>query len=71
MDSNNALANITFKNSVIRYHGGPVMLYNVTFVNCTFILDLPFPVESPARPNIYFTLLDSPDQRTVRISTPS
>jgi hypothetical protein len=66
--THNALLNVVIKDSVIRYHGGPVNI-SAVFVNCTFILDLP-PNKAPAQPAILYALLNSPDQRTVRVSTP-
>jgi hypothetical protein len=65
--THNALWNVVIKDSVIRYHGGPVNV-SAVFVNCTFILDLP-PNKAPAQPVILYALLNS-DQRTVRVSTP-
>lgn len=62
----------TFINSVIRYHGGPTTLTGVTFVNCYFDVELPEstkPPEQPARA-ILFSLLNSADQRHVKVSTP-
>jgi hypothetical protein len=66
--------NITFRNSVIRYRGGPVSLLNVRFINCRFILDVPAnpvlaPTSSPAR--LLLALLNSPDQKNVQVSTKS
>lgn len=66
--THDALWNVVIKDSVIRYHGGPVNI-SAVFVNCTFVLDLP-PNKTPAQPAILYALLDSPDQRTVRVSTP-
>ena len=53
---------------MIRYHGGPVQLVNVTFVNCWFELDLP-PSTLPEKANRNFSaaLLDSPNQTLVRV----
>jgi hypothetical protein len=61
--------NVTFTDSVIRYHGGQVLLNNVTFVNCTFLLDLPAP-QSPVHPEVLRTLLAS-DLKQVTLSTHS
>ena len=58
--------NVVFKNSVIRYHGQRITLINVQFVNCSFILDLP-PKPEPEQ-KLLFALLDSPDQKTVKIN---
>lgn len=60
-------ANVTFEDSVVRYHGGPVSLTNVRFVNCRFILDLPAGKGAPAHKDFLLALLDSPGQRDVRI----
>jgi hypothetical protein len=59
---------VTFQNSVIVYHGGPVVLNNVAFVNCRFVLDLPQQHEIPAEKNLLLALLDSPDQKKIQIS---
>jgi hypothetical protein len=59
--------NITFHNSVIRYHGGPVILENVKFVNCRFVLELSAKPESPAKQNLLIALLGSRDQKNVEI----
>lgn len=69
-----AFENVTFTNSVIHYKGGTVSLVNVRFVNCRFILDIPpTPQLAPASPQTRFllTLLNSPDQSNVQISTRS
>jgi hypothetical protein len=66
--------NVTFRNSVIHYKGGPVSLISVRFVNCRFVLDIPrTPVLAPTSPQTRFllTLLNSPDQTNVQISTTS
>jgi hypothetical protein len=71
LDANRAvLSGVEIKDSVIRYHGGPVALRNVLFVNCTFILDVSS-TNPPAQPAILLTILNSPDQKEVRISTHS
>ena len=64
----NAFENVTFRNSVIRYHGGPVSLANVSFINCRFVLELKTPPSTPAQKNLLLALLDSPDQKTVQFS---
>jgi hypothetical protein len=68
----NAFQQVTFKDSVIRYRGGATVLSGVTFINCSFILDLPSDKipPNPAR-QIIFTLLDSPNQRVVKVTTHS
>ncbi len=60
---------VTFKDSVIRYHGGPTILDKVTFINCTFLLDLKAS-QSPTHPEVLRSLLDS-DQKKVTLSTRS
>ena len=60
--------NVFFKDSVIRYHGGPVNLENVHFINCRFLLDLPAPQHaSPASTHLLMVLLDAPDPKNVEI----
>lgn len=60
--------NVTFTDSVVRYHGGPVTLKSVRFVNCRFVLELETPPSTPAQKNLLLALLESPDQKTVQIS---
>jgi hypothetical protein len=64
----NALINLTVSNSVIRYHGGQIRLHNVTFINCTFIFDVP-KKSPPAEPSVLFAVLNSDDQKSVNVST--
>lgn len=66
-----AFIGTTFKDSVIRYHGGKTMLSGVRFVNCYFIVDIP-QQKTPEQSGqiVLFSLLTSPDQRAVHISTP-
>jgi len=59
---------VTFRNSVIRYHGQPTSLRNVQFVNCSFKLDLPPSSPTPPQQDLLFALLDSHDQKTVRVN---
>ena len=58
------------RDSVVRYHGGPVQMRDVVFVNCYFELDLSkFPPEKvPAHPEVLLALLDS-NQQEVKLST--
>jgi hypothetical protein len=66
--AHNALVGIIFKDSVIRYHGGKLPALNVTFVNCAFVLDLPT-ATPPAHPAFLLSILNSPDQKVIKIST--
>jgi hypothetical protein len=66
LDSN-TFTNVTFKDSIIRYHGEPTTLHNVTFINCTFLLDLGSIKTKPEKPALLLALLESPDQRIVKI----
>jgi hypothetical protein len=66
LNTNDTFQNVIFRDSVIRYKGGPANLLNVTFVNCNFQLDLP-PNTIPAKPNFLFALLDSPKQTSVKV----
>jgi len=66
--THNLLENLVIRDSVVRYHGGPVALRNVRFVNCSFVLELPEAPHSPARPELLRALLDS-DQKQVTLST--
>jgi hypothetical protein len=70
----NRYINFTFRDSVIRYHGGPFTSSGVTFINCRFILD--FPENAPNVPNpeqtkFLMTLLDSVDEETVKLGSHS
>jgi hypothetical protein len=66
--THNALEGVTFKDSVIRYHGGPVDLSDISFVNCRFVLDIPASAPSnPERNRLLMTLLTSPDTKSVTI----
>lgn len=62
----NQLVGVTFEDSVIRYHGGPVALSNVRFINCNFILDLSGK-SSPKNPDLVLAFLGSGDQTHVKI----
>jgi hypothetical protein len=65
LDSN-VFKDITFKDSVVYYHGGDVALLNVLFDNCRFILDIPPNTRTP-QVNLLNALLNSPDQKQVRV----
>jgi hypothetical protein len=68
--THNALVDITFKNSVIRYHGGPLTLSNVRFENCRFVLDIP--VTAPANPErnrFLMTLFEAPHTTAVTVAS--
>jgi hypothetical protein len=61
-------ADVTFEDSVIRYHGGPTYLANIRFINCRFVLDIP--VSAPASPErnlLLLALLNAPDTRAVTV----
>jgi hypothetical protein len=68
--THNVLDRLVVRDSVVRYHGGPVEMRDVTFVNCYFDLDLSkFPSQkAPAHPEVLLALLDSNQQR-VSLST--
>jgi hypothetical protein len=61
-------SDVTFKNSVVRYRGGPVTLERVAFINCRFILELQTPPSTPTQKNLLLALLASPDQKSVQVS---
>ena len=58
----------TFRNAVIKYRGGPLVLRNTSFVNCIFIVELP---NDPAKPAQAFTreLLASSDLEKILINS--
>jgi len=60
---------VTFKDSVIQYHGGTTTLDQVRFINCAFVLDLPPAPELRPAEKLLFALLDSPDQRSIAVSS--
>jgi hypothetical protein len=63
----NTLSNVTFADSVIRYHGGRTDLRNVRFLNCRFILDLRPDGKPPTRERFVMALLKSPDQTSITV----
>ncbi len=58
----------TFENSVVIYRGGLVTLSGTNFINCTFVLELPEQYNIPANNNFLLALLNSPDQKNVRVT---
>jgi hypothetical protein len=56
---------VTFRNSVIRYHGGGVSLQDVRFINCRFILDFQPEAKPPAQERLVLAILNSPDQQSI------
>ncbi|MHB8215840.1 MAG: hypothetical protein ACYDDS_07150 [Candidatus Sulfotelmatobacter sp.] len=67
----NSFIGMTFKNSVIRYSGGKVILTNVRFENCRFILNISsdIPTVIPTRDHLLFALLQLPTLRNVQIQS--
>jgi hypothetical protein len=64
----NKFTNSIFHNSVVRYHGGPVFLSDVQFINCRFVLDIPVSAPaSPERNSLLMTLLDAPSTKSVTV----
>jgi hypothetical protein len=59
-------SSVIFKNSVVRYNGGPTHLTNVAFVNCRFILNLKAQTK-PANTSLLLALLVDEDQKTVNL----
>ncbi len=64
---NEALDSSTFINSVVRYRGGEATLSNIVFINCRFIVDIPKGT-NPGQQKLLIALLDSPDQKTVKVN---
>jgi len=62
--------NVVFQDSVVRYHGGPVSLRNVLFLNCAFRVEIAAdaPPVSPERDKLLLALIEPIDQRRVRVS---
>lgn len=65
--THNAMTSAIIIDSVVRYHGGPVHVGSILFVNCAFELQLP-PDKTPAQPAILYSLLNSADLRNVTIN---
>jgi hypothetical protein len=65
---NETFNSVAFRDSVVIYHGGPVIVRNVAFINCRFVLDLAQQPEIPAEKNLLLALLTSPDQISIDIS---
>lgn len=64
----NQFQNVTFQDSVIQYRGGPVVLADVRFVNCRFVLELAAnKPATPAQEKLLLALLNSPDQKIVQV----
>jgi hypothetical protein len=64
----NGFSDLIFKDCVVRYRGESLILRNVAFINCRFIIDIPSRRKlSPAESRLLMTILDSVDQRTVKI----
>lgn len=59
--------NLTFQDSVVIYHGGPVALNGVRFINCRFVLELSAQPVNPPQSNLMLAILDSPDQKTIQV----
>jgi hypothetical protein len=64
--THNDLENLTIRNSVIRYHGGPISVHNVVLMNCYFELDLTR-APNPSETQLLRAILDSPEQKTVAL----
>lgn len=67
---NETFIGVTFKDSVIRYHGGQTTLSNVQFINCRFVMDVKAHAK-PRSPDLLFALLQSPTQKTVTLPSPA
>jgi len=65
----NAFKDVTFRDSVVEYHGGQTYLENVEFINCTFKLNLASAPIILTQSGLLLALLDSADQKTIKIST--
>jgi len=70
LDSN-SFKKVVFRNSVIKYRGGPAFLEDVLFVNCRFEIDTKLEATAPTQPNLISALLNTDDQKNITISTPN
>jgi hypothetical protein len=52
----NDVEGAVFRNSLIRWHGGPVTIKSATSINCRFVIDIK---TEPARPDLLKQLLAS------------
>jgi hypothetical protein len=57
---------ILFRNSVIRYSGGPVNLIAVTFSNCSFQINIRQQAK-PDAPKLLLAMVGSPDQKSITV----
>ena len=60
------LENVTIRNSVIRYHGGPIVVRSAVLMNCYFEVDLTTP-PNPSQTELLRAILNSPEQKTVAL----
>jgi hypothetical protein len=60
--------NVIFKDSVVRYHGGPTTLEGVQFVNCHFVIDFAPKRKIPSTPALLQAILTAPSQTKVAVS---
>ena len=44
-----SLKDVTFQNAILTYNGGAIVLENVTFINCLFVISLPSRPSGPAK----------------------
>lgn len=65
--THDVLENVTIRNSVIRYHGGPVTVHNAVFIDCYFDVDLT-KSPNPSQTQLLRAILSSPDPKTVALA---
>ena len=66
LDAGVAFSHIVFRDSVIRYSGGPTHIDNVRFVNCNFQLNVQTK-KAPVNIEMLLALLNSPNQTSITV----
>jgi hypothetical protein len=66
LDAGVTFSHVVFRDSVIRYSGGPTHLDNVSFVNCNFQLNIQIK-KAPVNTGMLLALLNSPNQTSVTV----
>lgn len=68
LNNSNVYEHARFENCVVHYDGGPVLIGTAEFINCRFVVDIPDVPKSPIDKTLLLALLNSPNQRNIRVS---